>query len=160
MGAPGRMYCCDFAATSETVAIDVFEFTPADDKPIAIHGFRLGQSSDFGDAQEEIIPVTLVRGHATSGSGGNAAANPPANGASGATSGFTFESGNTTQASAGTGVVIGRWSWNVRAGLDVTLTPEQRRECSQGNTLLVLRLAAAPADALTIFASADVEENG
>ena len=81
-------------------------------------------------------------------------------GATGATSGFTFESRNTTQASSGTFVEIGRWPWNIRQPFDVILTPEQEMECSQASTLLVVRLEAVPADSITMAGGIFVKEGG
>jgi hypothetical protein len=40
----------------------------------------------------------------------------------------------------------------------VVFTPEQRIRADQGNTLLVLRMMAAPADSTTIGCSVDYEE--
>jgi len=156
----GRMYCCTLAPTAITVAADLFELTPADDKPVIVHGFRVFQTSDVGDAQDEILGLAWVRGNATSGSGGNAAANAVPKAAGDSTSGFTFESGNTTAASTGTPVTCYQTGWNVRAPLEVVFTPEQRIVCTQGQSLLVLRMLGAPADSLTIGASVDVEEIG
>lgn len=158
--ASQRMYYCSMAATAQTVALDCWELTPADDKPIAISRIMLGQTTDLGDAQEEIIWVLVGRGNTASGSGGTAAANGAPVGATGATSGFTFESRNTTQASSGTFVEIGRWPWNIRQPFDVILTPEQEMECSQASTLLVVRLEAVPADSITMAGGIFVKEGG
>lgn len=155
----GRIYYVDIAPTAITVAADLIELTPADDKPIAIHGFEIFQTTDLGDAQEEIIGLLWVRGHATSGSGGLTPTPRPAN-PSDAASGFTAETVNTTQASAGTGVNLPRHGWNVRVACEKVYTPETRPQASQGNTTLVLRMAAAPADSLTISGYVIVEEFG
>ena len=154
----GIMYTINLTPTAFTVAPDLFELTPADDRPLLVHAFRVWQTSDFGDAQEEILTLSWVRGNATSGSGGNAAANAIGKSSRAPTSGFTFESANTTAASAGTAVIPYSTGWNVRGPLEVVFTPEQRILVQQGDALLVLRLGSAPADSLTIGASADVEE--
>src|SRR5688572_22328245 len=67
----GRMYCINLTATAFTVAADLVEITPADDKPVIIHGFRVWQTTELGDTAEEVIPIGWVRGNATSGSVGN-----------------------------------------------------------------------------------------
>ena len=67
----GRRYYVDLPPTAITVAADLFELTPADDKPIRVLALNLHQTSDAGDAQDEIISVVWVRGNATSGSGGS-----------------------------------------------------------------------------------------
>lgn len=155
----GRIYYVDIAPTAITVAADLVELTPADDKPIVIHGLEIFQTTDLGDAQEEIIGLLWVRGHATSGSGGATPTPRPAN-PSDAAAGFTAETANTTQASAGTGVNLPRHGWNVRVPCVAIYTPEMRPHASQGNTLLALRMAAAPADSLTISGYVIVEELG
>jgi len=156
----GRVYYVDIAPTAITVAADVIEITPADDKPIIIHAILdLFQTTDVGDAAEEIIGLVWVRGHTTSGTGGTAVTPRPKN-PSDAAAGFTAESLNTTQASAGTGVNLLRHGWNIRIPLAVIYTPEIRPEASQGQTTLVLRMAAAPIDSITISGCIVVEEEG
>jgi len=51
----GRMYAVTFEAVAVTAAQDFFELTPADDKPLLIHGIYLAQSSDVGDANDELL---------------------------------------------------------------------------------------------------------
>lgn len=156
----GRIYTIDIAATAVTVAADVIELTPADDKPILVHSFEILQTTDLADAQEEIIGLVWVRGHATSGSGGTSGITPRPINPSDAAAGFTAESLNTTQASTGTGVNLQRHGWNVRIPTQVVYTPETRPQASQANTTLVLRMAAAPADSITISGHVVVEELG
>lgn len=155
----GRRYWVDLPPTAVTVAADLFELTPADDKPIAVLSVNIHQTSDVGDAQDEIISLVWVRGHTTSGSGGSTPTPRPCN-PSDTAAGFTAEAGNTTAASAGTGVNLNRHGFNVRSGIERPLTPEEIPGASQANTTLVLRMAAAPADSLTIGGSILVEEMG
>lgn len=155
----GRKYWVDVDPVAVTVAADILEITPADDKPIRILDWDILQTTDLGDAQEEIIGLLWVRGHTTSGSGGAAVTPRPCN-PSDAAAGFTAERLNTTQASVGTTVNLGRSGWNVRVPGGKTLIPEGRQEATQGNTTLVLRMAAAPADSVTISGSVLVEEEG
>ena len=68
----GRIYTVEFEGTAVTAAVDFFELTPADDKPIEILGLFLSQSSDAGDAADELLRYRVIRGHTTSGSGGAA----------------------------------------------------------------------------------------
>lgn len=159
MPTVGRRYYVDLPPTAITVAADLFELTPADDRPIRVLAVNLHQTSDFGDAQEEIISLVWVRGHTTSGSGGSTPTPRPVN-PTDAAAGFTAEAANTTQASAGTGVNLARHGFNVRGGLERPYTPEECPEASQANTTLVLRMASAPADSLTIGGCVLVEEFG
>lgn len=157
----GRIYYVDIAPAAITVAADIIELTPADDKPIIVHGIMdLLQTTDLGDAQEEVIGLIWVRGHTTSGSGGTSGITPRPKNPSDAAAGFTAESLNTTAASVGTTVNLPRHGWNIRVPLTVLYPPELRPEASQGNTTLVLRMAAAPADSITMSGSIVVEELG
>lgn len=155
----GRKYYVDLPPTAVTVAADLVELTPADDKPIRVLGMNLGQTSDTGDAQEELISLVWVRGHTTSGSGGSTSTPRPTN-PSDSASGFTTEIFNTTAASTGTTVNLARHVWNVRVPVERPYTPDEVMEATQANTTLVLRMAAAPADSLTIAGCILVEEMG
>lgn len=154
-----RRYWVDLTPTAITVAADLFELTPADDKPLRVLALNLHQTSDAGDAQDEVLSVVWVRGNATSGSGGSSPTPRPCNPTDTA-AGFTAEVANTTAASTGTPVNLPRHGWNVRAPLERPYTPEECPEVSQGQTMLVLRMAGAPADSLTIGGSVLVEEGG
>ena len=146
----GRVDLAQFENVAVTAAQDFFEVTPAANKPMVIHGYGLHQTSDTGDAAEEILRISLVRGHTTSGSGGStvtpALLASSADTASGDT---TVEINNTTIAStAGTTLYV--HGMNVRAGLEVWFPPEARPGVSAADTTIVLRLLAAPADSLTM----------
>lgn len=155
----GRQYIIDLTPTAVTVAADLIEITPADDKPVRIISTNLHQTSDFGDAQDEVISCVWVRGNSTPGSGGSTVTPRPVN-RSDTAAGFTVKGFNTTAASAGTAVNGPREGFNVRAGVQRPYTPEEGYEASQGDTLLVLRMAGAPADSLTIGGYIVVEEVG
>lgn len=146
----GRLYVGSFENVAVTAAQDFFEIAPASNKPIQIHGYGLHQTTDLGDAAEEILRISLVRGHTTSGSGGStmtpALLNSSADTAAGDT---TIEINNTTIAStAGTTLYV--HGMNIRAGLEVWFPPEARPGVSAADTTVVLRLLAAPADSLTM----------
>ncbi|TXH10697.1 MAG: hypothetical protein E6R03_15160 [Hyphomicrobiaceae bacterium] len=153
----GRIYTVHLAPTAITVAADLVELTPADDKPICIHGFRVWQTTDLGDAAEEVIGLAFVRGNTSTGSGGNTSVAVTPKNPSDAAAGLTCETANTTAASGGTAATTYSTGWNVRSPLEVVFTPEQRIYCTQA-TLLVLRMLGAPADSLTIGCSVDIEE--
>ena len=154
-----RVYSVSFTATAVTAAVDLFELTPADDKPIEIIGIFLGQSSDVGDAASESLPFRVIRGHTTSGSGGGTATPRPLD-RSGPAAGFTCETNNTTAASAGTAVDLWADVWNIQAGYPLWLPDGCGLEASQGDTTLVVRLGAAPADSITVSATLVIKEQG
>ena len=155
----GRKYWVDLTPTAVTLAVDLLEILPADDKPIKIVSLALGQSSDVGDAQDEVISVYWLRGNTGVGAGGSAVTPRPC-GLSDVAAGFAAKAFNTTPAASGTSVILPRHAFNVRGGIERPYTPDEMFETSQANTSLVLRMAAAPADSLTIFGSVCVEEFG
>lgn len=153
------IFTVSFAAVAVTGAVDLFEVTPADDKPIQILGFVIGQTSDPGDVQAEQIGYSIVRGNTTSGSGGTSTT--PRNLARpGTTSSFTAETCNTTQAASGTTQVLVADVVNVQAGEKVWFPEGLEPQASQSDTSLTLRLAAAPADSLTMHGTLYVRELG
>jgi hypothetical protein len=154
-----RIYTVSFTATAVTAAVDLFELTPADDKPIEIIGIFLGQSSDSGDAQAEAVPFRVIRGHTTSGSGGSTPTARPCD-RSGAAAGFTCEANNTTPASAGTTVDLLCDVWNLQAGYALWLPEGCGLEASQGDTTILVRLGGAPADSITVSATLFIKEQG
>jgi hypothetical protein len=157
----GRTYSVVFEHVSVSAAQDFFELTPADDKPVELLGLFIDQTgnSDVGDAAEEFLRYSIVRGHTTGGSGGSAPTPRPMD-RSAAAAGAAAEVNNTTIASAGTGVTLHSGGFNVRAGLAIWWPPEAYPEASQGDTTIVVRLLAAPADAITLSGTLYFRENG
>lgn len=156
----GRIYTVSWdAATAITAQIDLFEIAPADDKPVFIHELRVWQTSDLGDAQEEIIGIQFLRGYTTSGSGGGTSTAAKRMAGDAAAS-FAHECRNTTLATTGTPDAVEGDAWNVRVPYIWTPSPEDRPFCTQAESRIVARLMAAPADSLTMFATLKVEEIG
>lgn len=156
----GRRYWVDLTPTSVSAAtVDLLCLEPADDKPIRVLSLNLHQTSDFGDAQDEVLSVKWVRGNTTSGSGGNTVTPRPCV-PSDAAAGFVAESFNTTAASVGTTVTLSRHGFAVRGGLERPYTPDEVIQTTQAVGFLALRLETAPADPITIGGSVLVEEMG
>lgn len=152
----GRVYAVTFSAVAVAAAQDLFEITPASNRPIEIVGIELGQTSDSGDAQDEQLQISIIRGHTSSGSGGSAptpAILSPLNTASG----FTAEANNTTIASGGSTVTLHVGAWNVRAGYINWFPEECRPSATSTNTTLVVR-QTAPADSITMSGTLYVRE--
>jgi hypothetical protein len=157
----GRVYTVSFTATAVTAQIDVFEVTPADDKPIEVLGYEIGQSSDFGDAQAEQLGFRVIRGFTTSGSGGAAATPSPLTKNGDTASGFAAETCNTTLANTGTTIDLHAGAINLQAGSGLVWLPEGCEwGCSQADTRLVFRFIAAPADSITLSGTLYVREQG
>lgn len=157
-----RVYSVSFENVSVSAAQDLFEISPADDKPVkllALYLSNVGGTGDAGDAQEELLRLLIRRGHATGGSGGSAPTPRPLD-RSGPAAGFAAEVNNTTIASTGTTHDLHADGWNVRVPYQLVFPPELRSEASQGDTTIVVRLVAAPADALSVSGTLYVGEEG
>ena len=157
--ATDRIYTVSLSKIAVTVAVDSFEITPADDKPCEILGLFLGQSSDFGDTQAEILPYRVIRGFTTTGSGGTTTTPRPLN-RSDAAAGFTAKTNNTTGATTGTTNDLHSDSFHVATGEKLWLPEGCEWEVTQADTTLVVRLATAPADSLDMSGTLYVREQG
>lgn len=159
-----RIYTVTFENVSVSAAQDLFEIQPADDKVCYFLGFSLsnvGGTADAGDAQEELLRLNVRRiaATATSGSGGTAPT-PRLIAPSGAAAGFTAEVNNTTVAtSSGTIEDIHCDGWNVRVPYRYEWQPECRPAFIQ-SVFGVVRLVAAPADAVSVSGTLYVGEVG
>lgn len=154
-----RVYTVVFQAVAITVSQDLFEISPADDKPVQFLGLMLANSTDFGDAQDEILRWSVIRGFTTSGSGGSAPTPNPTK-RSDSAAGFAAEVNNTTKATTGTTKTLHADGFNVRVGCAFWWTPETTPEASQGDTTMVVRLESAPADSITFDGTLYVAEFG
>lgn len=158
----GRLYSVTFENVSFTTANgdhDYFELTPADDKPIALEAVYVYTTSEVGDAQEEQVRWSIVRGHTTSGSGGSAPTPAVYSQSTDAAAGFTAETANTTIASTG-GTTLHVGAFNIRIGLEYVPPPEHRIVTTQGNTTIVVRQLSTLADDATMSGTAIVREIG
>jgi multidrug resistance efflux pump len=66
------VYTATFNAVAVTAAQDLFSIVAPSDGRVVIRELRIGQYSDFGDAQAEILPILLIRGYTVAGSVGSA----------------------------------------------------------------------------------------
>ncbi len=154
-----RMYTVSF--TQQTIAnasgdYDLFEITPADDAPLEVVGIFLAVTSETGDAAEEILPIQIIRGHATTGNGTSTTPQPidP----KGPAAGFTAETVGATIASAGTGVTVFADAFNVRAGYQMWFPEGCGPRVTQANTTMVVRSSATVADDVTMSGTLFVRE--
>lgn len=144
------IYAANFSAQAITTATDLHELTPAADRPIIVMGLVVGQTTDLGDAAEEVLMIGVYR-DATAGSGGTAATEYTySNTAAAATATCAVRQLGT--ASTG-GTLIDIIPWNIRVPLMWFPIPEMRPKFSniaaEGPTS-TFRLIAAPADSLTV----------
>ena len=136
--------------------VDLLELVAPTAAKWIVLGFDIGQTSDAGDANEEILLLSLKSGQTTSGSGGSAATPVPTDCVSAPGSGAAAEQANTTKASAGTILTHATYPWNVRVPTSVVLTQEQQIILPAARRM-TLEIAAA-ADSLTISGQVWVQE--
>ncbi len=152
----GRMFTVAATETAVTTAIDIFEVLADTDAPVLIHGFHLYQTTELGDAAEEVLEIETVRGvgTVTSGSGGNASTEQPIDDNVGTTANAVVEDMNTTRMAVGTGTLeeLEKFGWNVRIPWTHYYTPETRPRINPEDRW-TLSIDTAPADSVTIGAT-------
>lgn len=153
----GMMYSAVFGGVAISAAQDLFEIVSPSTKAVVLHSVTFGQTSDHGDAQAEGGRIQIIRGYTTSGSGGSAPTPVALQGAGAAAS--TVEVNNTTIASNGSPLVLVEDTINFQIGYQHRPTPEERIVIPP-STRLVVRLQAAPGDAITADGTIIFEEIG
>lgn len=152
----GRMYTASVGAVAVTAAQDFFELVAPSDAVVVIHSIYIGQYTDAGDSEAEMLPVQINRNTA-SGSGGSALTARPHE-VGDAAFGGTVEANNTTQA-GGTETVLVQEAFNIQAGWFYKPTPEERIVLSPSGQIVV-ELPVAPTDSITMQGSITFEEIG
>ena len=144
-------------ASPATATFDAIELVVATGI-IRVQRVYLYQTSDLGDAAEEVVRTEWIRGHTTSGSGGQTTVITPLNPFDAAAT-FTAETINTTIASAGTGLSLAPMGWNVRIPFDMIYPPgaEIVARATTAQDRIVFRISGQ-ADALTLNAACLVEQ--
>ncbi len=139
--------------------VDLCEITAASSKPCVLLGFDIGQTSDVGDAAEEVLALAVKTGTSgtTSGSGGSSST-PVNTDTSGGSASLTAEQANTTKMTGGTIVQHALHHWNVRMGLQVRYTQEEQILLS-ASMRATLEIPAA-ADSLTVAGQLIIQEIG
>lgn len=154
----GRMSTVTISGVaSPAAAFDFLEIVPVAAKPICIRRIRISQSTEPSTEEEQLV-LTVVRGHATSGSGGDTTPDGGLLTSTDTAIGYTAETMNTTIASTGTPVNLVEDAWNTRAGIDLAFAPEEAPWAVNAERLCVR--SSAPADAVTIRATFWIEEFG
>ena len=158
----GRVYFAFIDAVAVTVEVDLFEILCPTDSVIRILSISVGQETEEGDAQAEMLAYKLVRGEGsvTSGSGGGTVTPTPAH-TGFAASGATVETANTTKMLVGTGAlkIIHAGAFHVAAGLRWDAKPKCEFMLSPGDRGTV-EIAKAPADSITFSGRIAYEEMG
>lgn len=153
----GQVFTVPLSAVAVSAAQDVFEIATTAETKVRIREIRLGQYSDAGDAQAELLSVLIMRGHTTTGSGGTTPT--PVNvSASTVAATSTVKANNTTVATGGSPVTIYADAWNVQAGWWYA-PAEAEMPIVDVSSRVVVRITA-PVDAITFNATVVFEELG
>jgi hypothetical protein len=131
-----------------TTANDLMQFTVASNRPVTVCGLSVVQSSDVGDAQDEVLRVGFYRG-VTAGTTGGSAGTAAAMQQGGPTPGVGSANANWTNPSTG-GTLVAINGFNIRAGLEWWFPELLRPYCTNAAAIQSFRLLAAPADSLTL----------
>jgi len=155
----GPVFTAPFSATALTTNTqDLWCITAGSSTRVVIREIRLGQYSEFGDAQSELLSLQILTG-STAASGGTSIT--PRNvashtGAPSATS--TVVGPSTTLASTSSAVERFADVWNVAAGFLLSPLPAERLVLNPSQRM-VLRMNA-PNDAMTINGTVTFQEIG
>jgi hypothetical protein len=153
------IYTAVFNQVAVTAQQDLFEITSPADAITIIHALELSQSTEIGDAQEEMLNIIIRRGNTTSGTGGTQAitSQPVESGSS--AYGGVIDINNTTKATAGTAQIIRVDNWNVRMPYLWMPTPEMRLIMGP-SVRVAFELATTPTDSITMSGTLWFEELG
>lgn len=141
------LYSATFDNVAVSTATDLFHLTVATDDPIILYGMTLGQTSDLGDAAEEVLRIGLYRG-VTGGTGGTAATEIAYRNSAAPAANTAVLTVNTTASTVGTLLEV--ITWNIRVPLMWMPIPELRTRVDAAEDPVVFRLIGAPADAVTM----------
>lgn len=141
---------------------DLIALTPADDKPIRLIGWILGQSSEVGDAAEENLRLTMRHMTATvTVTGGTGVTPVPNRPGTDAAAGFTATANSTTVATtSGTSTIMEEMGWNERNTPWERWIPEEMRPVAMQGEYIILRMESTLADDMTGEFTFLVEELG
>jgi hypothetical protein len=132
-------------AEAISTATDVFELTVPSTCRAELLMLELGQTTDLGDASEEVLRIGLYRG-ATAGSTGTALTEQPFADSNDGAARCTAVSNRGTASTGGTLLQI--ITWNIRIPTQWIWIPEMR-PVAEVSTVITFRLVSAPTDAVT-----------
>jgi hypothetical protein len=142
------VYTGVFQRVAVTAPQDLFMLLTSSAVPIEVLSIRISQSSDFGDAQDELLPVRFRTGMTTNGSGGSAPTpTKTAQGDAAATA--TLRVNDTTASSGGTILELWEDCFNVRGGFVYMPLPDERF-LTGVSARFAVNLPTAPADSITM----------
>jgi hypothetical protein len=156
------IYTVSFAGTVTNAGgnADLLEIVPADDKPVRLRGFVIGNYSEVGDTAEETVNISVLRLPATFTTSNGTSTTPRKPDDLAAAASMTAETnGATIATTSGTIEILTEFAWNIRSSPfefwypDIDFCPMVR-----GGDGLIIRLATTVADDVSMAFTAFVEE--
>jgi hypothetical protein len=156
MSGSGQIYRIPLVRTAVSTPVDLADILTTAAQILWVHEIDLGQSTEVGDAQEEMLQLAWRVGNTTPGTGGNSGvvANPQMPGQP--VSGLTIGTFRTTKATGGTVITNPIWDWPLRMRFEKIFTPDIQLFLPP-STRGCLELVAAPADPVTMSGTITVE---
>ena len=135
-------------AQAITTAVDLLFCTVAADKPVTLWGLDIANTTDLGDANEEVLKIGIYTG-VTGGGAGSALTENCMWDVPGTTAGAAWV--GTGTASTG-GTLRKTIYWNVRQAGPAWVAIHELAtvRCNAANDPIAFRLLAAPADSITL----------
>lgn len=149
----GRIKSAPMDALAFTTATDIFEVTVTD--TIRIVGLELCQTTDLGDAAEEVLRFGWYTG-ITAGATGTALTETNYDSVDGDAPTAAVVANRGTASTGGTLRAI--HGWNIRIPFERWWLPEMRPRVDSAEDPSTFRLLAAPADSITISGTLYWEE--
>jgi len=155
----GPVYTVPFSAQALTTnENDLFCLVASTDSRVVIREIRLGQYTEFGDAQAELLSLTMMVGSTEESSGTGITPRNVKTHTGAPTADSSVVGPSTTLASTTSANVHWADSWNVAAGLLYSPLPPERLVIQPGE-IFNLRMSA-PADTLTMNGTLVFQEIG
>src|SRR4051812_28729632 len=159
-----REYTVSFENVAITAVQDLFNLAPAADKPIRLIGLTLsnvGGAADAGDAQEELLRLSIRRMTATVTNGtGGSTPTPVRKDIDDAAASFTSRCNDATTRATTTGT-NDLWlpdGWNVRIPYAMWFPEDWHLESQATTQHVIIGLDTAPADSLSVSGCAFLRE--
>ena len=159
----GPIFYFPFLATAISSAVtagyDLFCATAPSNSRVALRAIKLGQHTEFADAQAELLSLLIMTGSTAPSSGGAPITGVNAKRYSGAATAASSVTGpSTTLASTASATLVLPDSWNVAAGFLYRPPALERIEIGRSGRLIV-RMGAV-ADGLTLNGFMVLQELG
>lgn len=156
----GPVFTAPFSAVALTTnPHDLFCVTASTSSRVVVREIRLGQYSEFGDSQSELLSLTIMTGSTAAASAGSTITPVNVQSHSGApTANTAVIAASTTLGSTTSATVRYADAWNVAAGYLYTPPPPERIVLNPGQIML-FRMSA-PNDAMTMNGTITLQEIG